>query len=989
MAAARLFLLVLPATALAAVLAAAVNDALAHSDSCPNGQHATRMGNACVETRYLGFADWCEAKGGTLRQNGQSCDGAGLGGPSWCRPFRFDRIVAMPPSPFPVCTPGSPFMYSDGSCMLPATDSNSYNPATHACTVECQSGFTEDPQGMCQADRDCAAENRAQTNAYTCGACLPAFTADPQGACQAHRDCALDNRVQTNPYACGDCRSGFTADPQGMCQAHRDCAAENRAQTNPYACGACRSGLTESSGACNCPDGNAPGPYRDCNTPRLTDQTACEETPTVNPIGGTWEFGGCTFPDAHFHGAAPACIPAVFSCADHVYPVIREQACDAKGLLFKSLGSNLGVENFCICPTTGEQSTDSCPDLATSDPVPISVFISTSANGTVSAEWAGDSELQNEETVPLGTTVTFTAEPASGYGFSAWSGACQGEANPCVLGVTVQATVGADFVYTGEYTGACAVSRFAEGIRGRVSLQIAACDATGWGVVELNAGFGIFVCYCGIEARDESSDQLSCSNAASSSRLGPGANQGNTNAAFHFGENLEHLPQKTEANKDACFVSHCTGGKEPSGFNMNGETECVAPPTDSVSVFISASTNGTVSAEWAGDSDLQSGETVPSGTTVTFTASPDNGYELARWTGDCLGDSVEDSQCALAVTMEVTVGAEFELLFFEVSLAASDNGTVSAGWQGDANLQSGEEVSFGATVTFTATPADGYELTLWTGACMGEAVDSPCVLEVMMNATVGAGFGCLDFHESAAAGNLAGLKCNVDAGADVNAPDESGKTPLHLAAGEGHLEAVQKLLTLGATLNASDDDGDTPLTEAAENDNVEIFNLLAMEGGTHEGAECGPGEVPNPNGKTPPCESCEADEIVSNGVCESCGRNEVASGGACECASGYEAIGGTCIHPENRLPEDETTCADAFGGDWVDLSAEHGEGKGVCSGIDINDTFCLAGTGSALPCLGLFNHVRSCNLLGRPALDPWHCAAACAGGKAAGARCLE
>ena len=375
---------------------------------------------------------------------------------------------------------------------------------------------------------------------------------------------------------------------------------------------------------------------------------------------------------------------------------------------------------------------------------------------------------------------------------------------------------------------------------------------------------------------------------------------------------------------------------------------------------------------------------------VTFTASPDNGYELARWTGDCLGDSVGDSQCALAVTMEVTVGAEFELLFFEISLAASDNGTVSAGWQGDANLQSGEEVSFGATVTFTATPADGYELTLWTGACMGDSVeDSECVLGVTMDATIGAGFGCLDFHESAAAGNLAGLKCNVDAGADVNAPDESGKTPLHLAAGEGHLEVVRELLTLGATLNASDDDGDTPLTEAAENDNVEIFNLLAMEGGTHEGAECGPGEVPNPNGKTPPCESCEADEIVSNGVCESCGRNEVASGGACECASGYEAIGGICIHPENRLPEDETTCADAFGGDWVDLSAEHGEGKGVCSGIDINDTFCLTGTVSALPCLGLFNHVRSCNLLGRPALDPWHCAAACISGKASGARCLE
>ena len=587
-------------------------------------------------------------------------------------------------------------------------------------------------------------------------------------------------QVQTNEYTCGECLAGFTADPEGACQANKDCKTTGQIQTNAFTCGACLPDFPENSeGGCGCPDGNALGTYGDCNTPRLDDETACKEPdPLVNPIGGTWDGAFCLYQDEHIHGDDQvACFPShnVSPCVEH-YALMRELRCVARGLLYsQSPASTLQLSNHCICPSTGQPSTDSCPDLA--------------------------------------------------------------------------------------------------------------------------------------------------------------------------------------------------------------------PP---VTVFISASSSGTVSAGWDEDSDLQSGETVPLWTMVTFTASPDNGYELARWTGDCLGDSVGDSQCALAVTMEVTVGAEFELLFFEISLAASDNGTVSAGWQGDANLQSGEEVSFGATVTFTATPADGYELTLWTGACMGDSVeDSECVLGVTMDATIGAGFGCLDFHESAAAGNLAGLKCNVDAGADVNAPDESGKTPLHLAAGEGHLEVVRELLTLGATLNASDDDGDTPLTKAAENDNVEIFNLLAMEGGTHEGAECGPGEVPNPNGKTPPCESCEADEIVSNGVCESCGRNEVASGGACECASGYEAIGGTCIHPENRLPEDETTCADAFGGDWVDLSAEHGEGKGVCSGIDINDTFCLAGTVSALPCLGLFNHVRSCNLLGRPALDPWHCAAACAGGKAAGARCLE
>ena len=321
---------------------------------------------------------------------------------------------------------------------------------------------------------------------------------------------------------------------------------------------------------------------------------------------------------------------------------------------------------------------------------------------------------------------------------------------------------------------------------------------------------------------------------------------------------------------------------------------------------------------------------------------------------------------------------------FRANCSRTDYDTVKAGSPAVTRTR-----QVATTVTFTATPGDGYRFSMWTDACADES-DSPCVLAAgTMDVTVGAEFGCLDFHASAATGDLAGLGCNAAAGADVNAPDESGKTPLHLAAGEGHLEAVQKLLTLGATLNASDADGDTPLTEALDGGHLEIFNLLAAAGGMHQGQACGPLEVPNPDRVSPPCVSCEADEIISDGVCESCGPGEVVSGGACECDSGHRRINEICVHETESLPEDRTTCAEIFGGEWVDLSAAHGVGKGVCSGVDINDTFCLAGTGSALPCLGLFNHVRSCNLLGRPALDPWHCGKACAGGKASGARCLE
>ena len=315
------------------------------------------------------------------------------------------------------------------------------------------------------------------------------------------------------------------------------------------------------------------------------------------------------------------------------------------------------------------------------------------------------------------------------------------------------------------------------------------------------------------------------------------------------------------------------------------------------------------------------------------------------------------------------------LSYVSVSVAASSGGTVSISWSGDADVRGDEGVMNGATVTFAALPDGGYSLSLWGGICEGVASDSECVREVTTDATVSVLFSCTDLHAAAAAGNLAGLNCVLAAGGDVNARDGMDRTPLHWAAGEGRLEAAQRLLTLGAAVNATDADGDTPLTEAAARGHSAVFALLAALGGRHAGSACGASEVPNPSGASPPCVSC--------------GANKVASGGLCECDADFGLISGRCVHRENAPAQNRETCAEIFGGDWVDLSAAHGSGKGVCSGIDINDTFCLAGTGSALPCLGLFGHVRDCNLLGRPALDPWHCGRSCAGGKASGARCLE
>ena len=81
-------------------------------------------------------------------------------------------------------------------------------------------------------------------------------------------------------------------------------------------------------------------------------------------------------------------------------------------------------------------------------------------------------------------------------------------------------------------------------------------------------------------------------------------------------------------------------------------------------------------------------------------------------------------------------------------------------------------------------------------------------------------------------GNIEAVKQHLAAGADVDATvEEDRTTPLHGAALNGHKEVAELLIAKGANVNAKDGFGRTPLDWAIINKYTELADLLRKHGG--------------------------------------------------------------------------------------------------------------------------------------------------------------
>ena len=74
------------------------------------------------------------------------------------------------------------------------------------------------------------------------------------------------------------------------------------------------------------------------------------------------------------------------------------------------------------------------------------------------------------------------------------------------------------------------------------------------------------------------------------------------------------------------------------------------------------------------------------------------------------------------------------------------------------------------------------------------------------------------------------VKKKIESGADVNAKNNNGNTPLCVASSNEHIEIVKLLLEYGADVNAKNNYGSTPLYLASECGHTEIVKLLLEYG---------------------------------------------------------------------------------------------------------------------------------------------------------------
>ena len=583
-------------------------------------------------------------------------------------------------------------------------------------------------------------------------------------------------------------------------------------------------------------------------------------------------------------------------------------------------------------------------------------------NGALSAESADGETLQSGDIAQEGTTIIFTAQPDSGFYLLEWGGHCAGQpaAEPHERGLsqTCQLTLNAETTIAATFKRAWQTTFDSQPSNGALSAETTDGETLQSGDIAPEGTTIIFT------AQPDSGFYL-----------------------LKWGENCAGHPPAEP---------HERGLPQTCELTLHMETTVAAAFERAWQTTFNQPDNGTLSAEVKDGKALQSGGAAREGMTVVITAQPAPGFYLLKWTGDCDGQTVGSltlpgaaKTCELTADSQKQFSAVFERASETMFNPAPQGGRLSARIKDGAELTPGERTRAGTTIIFTARPDPRYYLLKWTGDCEGEPAADPnereqpkeCEVVAGGDPQVGAVFKLawlVNFAPLPDHSQNGTLSARVKGGKDLRSGDAvpDGATVVFTATpNPGFYMARWTRNRAGRCGAAFENPERSPASQTCEavviGDSFEItppapeFNSSCLPIKNALGDEDNPGK----------CVCADpAHLIFGEGENRFCAPPTI-------CPTNYSNKNRDCIeHDANPpLPDYANSpegCEEVFGGQ---RRLQTG-GVEVCSGIDIQGTFCLVGSRDAFPCRGLFKHVRRCNDFNRPALNPFICDIECPGG---------
>ena len=441
-----------------------------------------------------------------------------------------------------------------------------------------------------------------------------------------------------------------------------------------------------------------------------------------------------------------------------------------------------GSGGYCVCDAANnyEGEVGSCELRRT-------VSVSAAQNGAVVLTVRLTSAAAGETArVASAAPATFIATPDSGYYVSRWTGACAADANPS----PVSAPTGEGDAPAAPQT--CVVAAGTEDISaGAEFAPIEDCASRHLTQATATTCGGVDYASLAAAQRIGAAEVArSCAdaggNAGTVRATGPDfavVNDVGRRCTFASNDprNCHALdPGKTVPEGYAILAPESNGYCDdihPDCSVSGGESQLANNPLSGCKYVVNLDEvdNGTLTARWTGDArfpaDLDDGDFVPGGATVTFAAAPNPGYYVSLWAGcgaadENTGEHSDGArkECEAVASAPLTVSVAFADIdecrtarnncdanaacadhpfanvaprcecndrFLgdgrtcnparTVNLSPVVNGMLAAGWLHAVNVEDGELVPQSARLVFTATPTVGYYVSGWTGDCENNA----------------------------------------------------------------------------------------------------------------------------------------------------------------------------------------------------------------------------------------------------------------------------